>query len=117
MSWPDNIFFEPGGGDRDNKIARRFRVGASAVVTAIKKILLRWKIIVIIVSYVPIYLLALSGSTSPSVIRIRIEGLKGETAANLIRTFLIQCEGDLKQGAVVTVEQHRIRIRKLPLNP
>lgn len=58
MSWPDNIFFEPGGEDRDNEIARRFRVGASAVVTAIKKILLRWKItgpIVIIVSYVPIY--------------------------------------------------------------
>jgi predicted nuclease of predicted toxin-antitoxin system len=62
-------------------------------------------------------LLALSGATSPSVIRIRIEGLKGETAANLIRTVLIQCEGDLKQGAVVTVEQRRIRIRRLPLTP
>ena len=62
-------------------------------------------------------LLALSGATSPSVIRIRIEGLKGKTAANLIRTVLIQCEGDLKQGAVVTVERRRIRIRRLPLTP
>jgi len=62
-------------------------------------------------------LLALSGATSPSVIRIRIEGLKGETAANLIQTILLQCEGDLRQGAVVTVEPHRIRIRNLPLNP
>jgi len=62
-------------------------------------------------------LLALSGATSPSVIRIRIEGLKGETTANLIRTVLIQCEGDLKKGAVVTVEEHRIRIRMLPLTP
>ena len=62
-------------------------------------------------------LLALSGATSPSVIRIRIEGLKGETAANLIRTILSRCETDLKQGAVVTVEQHRIRIRRLPLTP
>jgi predicted nuclease of predicted toxin-antitoxin system len=62
-------------------------------------------------------LLALSGATSPSVIRIRIEGLKGETAANLIRTVLMQCEEDLKQGAVVTVEPGRIRIRRLPLTP
>lgn len=62
-------------------------------------------------------LLALSGDTSPSVIRIRIEGLKGETAANLIRTVLIQCEEDLKHGAVVTVEQTRIRVRRLPLTP
>ena len=60
-------------------------------------------------------LLALSGATSPSVIRIRVEGLKGENAANLIRTVLMQCEEDLKQGAVVTVERRRIRVRRLPL--
>jgi predicted nuclease of predicted toxin-antitoxin system len=60
-------------------------------------------------------LLAVSGNASPSVIRIRIEGLKGETAASLIRTVLMQCENDLKQGAVVTVERRRIRIRRLPL--
>ncbi len=62
-------------------------------------------------------LLALSDATSPSVIRIRIEGLKGETTANLIRTVLMQCEEELKQGAVVTVEPRRIRIRRLPLTP
>lgn len=62
-------------------------------------------------------LLALSGATSPSVIRIRIEGLKGETTANLIQTVLMQCEEDLKKGAVVTVDEHRIRIRMLPLTP
>ena len=62
-------------------------------------------------------LLAISGATSPSVIRIRIEGLKGKTATNLIRTVLMQCEGDLKQGAVATVERGRIRIRRLPLTP
>jgi predicted nuclease of predicted toxin-antitoxin system len=60
-------------------------------------------------------LLALSGDASPSVIRVRIEGLKGESAATLIRTVLTQCEGDLKQGAIVTVEPRRIRIRRLPL--
>ena len=62
-------------------------------------------------------LLALSDATSPSVIRIRIEGLKEETAANLIRTVLMQCEEELERGAVVTVERHRIRIRRLPLTP
>ena len=45
-------------------------------------------------------LLAISGATSPSVIRIRIESLKGETATNLIRSVLMRCEEDLNEGAV-----------------
>ena len=60
-------------------------------------------------------LLALSGATSPSVIRIRIEGLSGEDLANLLQTVLSQCDTDLQQGAAVTVQVGRIRIRHLPL--
>jgi predicted nuclease of predicted toxin-antitoxin system len=60
-------------------------------------------------------LLALSGATSPSVIRIRMEGLRGEGLAELIENVLSRCGADLEQGAAVTVRGSRIRIRHLPL--
>ena len=62
-------------------------------------------------------LLALSGSTSPSVIRIRMEGLRGKDAADLIRTVLAHCGEDLNRGALVTVQPRRTRIRRLPIAP
>jgi predicted nuclease of predicted toxin-antitoxin system len=60
-------------------------------------------------------ILALSGATSPSVIRIRMEGLRGEKAARLIQLLITHCGEDLKRGAVATVQVGRIRIRELPL--
>lgn len=60
-------------------------------------------------------MLALSRDTSPSVIRIRMEGLRGEELYRLLQTVLIQCSDDLQQGAAVTVQAGRIRIRHLPL--
>jgi len=60
-------------------------------------------------------LLALAGATSPSVIRIRIEGLRGEDIAILLQKVLSQCGADLEQGAAVTVQTGRIRVRHLPL--
>ncbi|NJM73553.1 MAG: DUF5615 family PIN-like protein [Scytonema sp. RU_4_4] len=62
-------------------------------------------------------LLALANATSPSVIRIRIEGLRAQAFANLLQTVIEQCEEDLEQGAMVTVEPSRIRVRRLPLIP
>ncbi len=60
-------------------------------------------------------LLALTEATSPSVIRIRIERLRAQALTNLLLTVVGQCEEDLEQGAVVTVEPNRIRVRRLPL--
>ena len=60
-------------------------------------------------------LLAISGASSPSVIRIRIEGLRGKELAELLVNVLSQCANELEQGAVVTVQQKRIRLRLLPL--
>lgn len=62
-------------------------------------------------------LLALSRATSPSVIRIRMEGLYGQKAVDLIQAVLTRCHQDLEQGAMVTVHPRRIRIRWLPLLP
>lgn len=60
-------------------------------------------------------LLALSGAVKPSVIRIRVEGLRGEAAAKLIRLALEQCQDDLTGGCVVSVESNRVRVRRLPV--
>ena len=60
-------------------------------------------------------LLALSGATSPSVIRVRIERLKAEAISNLLLSIVPKCEEELAKGAVVTVETHRIRLCLLPL--
>jgi predicted nuclease of predicted toxin-antitoxin system len=62
-------------------------------------------------------LLALSGAGSPSVIRIRIEGLRGAELASLLQRVLSQCETDLIQGAAITVQETRVRIRSLPIVP
>ena len=60
-------------------------------------------------------LLALSGATGPSVIRIRIEGLRGQELANLLVTVLKVCKDDLNKGAMVSVTENGFRIRQMPL--
>lgn len=60
-------------------------------------------------------LLARSNASLPSVVRIRIEGLRADALVGLLRDVLSRCEGDLEQGAVVTVQPAAIRIRRLPL--
>ena len=60
-------------------------------------------------------LLALSGSSRPSVIRIREEGLKGESLAMLIAIIARQFEKELEEGCVMSYQSGKIRYRKLPL--
>jgi predicted nuclease of predicted toxin-antitoxin system len=60
-------------------------------------------------------LLALSGASEPSVIRIRIEGLRAEAHARLLIQVLSVCESDLEKGSMVTVTDRGIRVRQLPL--
>jgi predicted nuclease of predicted toxin-antitoxin system len=60
-------------------------------------------------------LLALSGTAGPSVVRLRIEGLRAEALANLVLGVLESCESDLRQGSLVTVTENQIRIHHLPI--
>jgi Uncharacterized protein conserved in bacteria len=59
--------------------------------------------------------LALSGATAPSVIRIRLEGLRDQALADLIRRVVDATVVDLERGSAVTVNATSIRIRRLPL--
>jgi predicted nuclease of predicted toxin-antitoxin system len=60
-------------------------------------------------------LLALAGARTPSVIRIRIEGLRDEALAALILRVVAMTEADLQHGSVVTVTETSIRVCTLPL--
>lgn len=60
-------------------------------------------------------LLALSNATSPSVVRIRIQGLRAVELALLVERILSLCPQDLSAGAMVTVDEHSVRVRLLPL--
>lgn len=59
--------------------------------------------------------LALSDARSPSVIRIRIEGLRDAELAVLIHRVLNLLAEDLLRGVAVTVTPSSIRLRTLPL--
>ena len=55
--------------------------------------------------------------SAPSVVRIRIEGLKGvELAALLLRVWR-RIEEDIAFGAMVSITVDRMRIRRLPVGP
>jgi predicted nuclease of predicted toxin-antitoxin system len=61
-------------------------------------------------------LLALSGMTGPSVIRIRIESLRGEALAKLLFSVLQISSDHLLKGAMVSVTENGVRIHRLPVS-
>lgn len=60
-------------------------------------------------------LLAVANESGPSVIRIRQEGLKGREIAALLLAIWPRIETQIQRGAMVTVTEKTIRVRKLPL--
>jgi predicted nuclease of predicted toxin-antitoxin system len=60
-------------------------------------------------------LLAHSNAKSPSVIRIRIEGLKGEDVARIIQQVVEAVKEDLLAGAAVSVNERHLHLRRLPI--
>ena len=61
--------------------------------------------------------LAVSNAAGPTVIRLRIEGLKAPQLFSLIKRIWPKIESAALEGAMVTVTDKAIRIRKLPLLP
>lgn len=60
-------------------------------------------------------LLACSGAASPSVIRIRVEGLKSESIVPLLEKIVSDYAEELISGVMITVQPQRLRLRRLPL--
>lgn len=60
-------------------------------------------------------LLAVEGSTAPSVIRIRREGLSAEDVRDLLSHLLQDHEAALLSGVALSVRAHLVGMRRLPL--
>jgi predicted nuclease of predicted toxin-antitoxin system len=60
-------------------------------------------------------ILALTNASAPSVIRIRLEGLKGPELASLIKTIWLKVEVHVRKGAMVSVTEAGIRIKSIPM--
>jgi predicted nuclease of predicted toxin-antitoxin system len=60
-------------------------------------------------------ILAVSGASGPSVIRLRIQGLRAQAVVALVQNVLSGFEADLKRGSLVTVKAHKITCHRLPI--
>ena len=60
-------------------------------------------------------IIAVANESKPSVIRIRQEGLKGPALAAIIEKIWPSIIENLKSGAMISVTEKSIRIRKIPL--
>lgn len=60
-------------------------------------------------------ILAANGSIKPSVIRIRIEGLKSKDLSKIIQNILLSASEEINNGAAISVNENGIRIHNLPL--
>ena len=61
-------------------------------------------------------ILAVENLDSPSVVRIRQEGLRGPDLTELIEKIWIRIGEQLKNGAMATITEKTMRIRKIPLH-
>jgi len=60
-------------------------------------------------------LLATSGEREPSVVRLRKEGLDASALAGLLQAVWPEIEDVLDDGAMVSVTERSIRVRRLPI--
>jgi predicted nuclease of predicted toxin-antitoxin system len=62
-------------------------------------------------------IIAVSGASAPSVIRLRIEGLRASELVDALAPVVEQCADQLEKGALVTIDERRVRVRLLPVSP
>jgi predicted nuclease of predicted toxin-antitoxin system len=60
-------------------------------------------------------ILAISGAVVPSVLRLRIEGLKGGDLAMLLQRLWPRISLAMSDGAMVTATDRTVRIKRLPV--
>jgi predicted nuclease of predicted toxin-antitoxin system len=61
-------------------------------------------------------IVALSGATRPSVVLLRIGTARIEVVNDVLKRALPILAADLAVGALVTVEEHQLRVRRLPIS-
>jgi predicted nuclease of predicted toxin-antitoxin system len=61
-------------------------------------------------------ILAVENLGSPSVVRIRQEGLRGQKLTELVENIWARIGQQLENGAMATITEKNMRVRKIPLN-
>jgi len=61
------------------------------------------------------YLVAISGAQLPSIILFRLADMRPSSVISHLVQVLERCEDVLSEGAIVTVTERRIRVRRLPI--
>jgi predicted nuclease of predicted toxin-antitoxin system len=61
-------------------------------------------------------IMAVENLDSPSVVRIRKEGLRGPELAELVESIWARIGKQLENGAMATITEKAMRIRKIPLH-
>ena len=62
-------------------------------------------------------ILAATGGEKPSVVQIRAEDVSPQAIARQVIAALRQMTGELEEGALMTIDPNRTRLRILPLQP
>jgi predicted nuclease of predicted toxin-antitoxin system len=60
-------------------------------------------------------LLVLNYAAAPSVVRIRVEGLRAAETADVVQATVNRCRDELLRGAMISVTEDRVRVRYLPV--
>jgi predicted nuclease of predicted toxin-antitoxin system len=60
-------------------------------------------------------ILAVSGASGPSVIRLRIQGLRAPELTTLIEKVIAEFRTDLERGCLITVKPHKTTCHRLPI--
>lgn len=62
-------------------------------------------------------ILAVTGGRRPSVIQIRADDLNPDVIGHQVVAAICQAEADLRDGALLSIDASRARLRVLPLKP
>jgi predicted nuclease of predicted toxin-antitoxin system len=60
-------------------------------------------------------IVALSGAKRPSIIRLRMEGLRAPAITSFVISALNKFQTELESGAFVTIKRHKITCHRLPI--
>src|SRR5215213_6677644 len=63
------------------------------------------------------YLLAASGARAPSTVIFRLSDERSQAVNERLEATLASCGTDLHDGAIVSVSESSIRVRRLPIGP
>lgn len=61
------------------------------------------------------YLLSISQARLPSVVLFRLEDESSEMVNERLKSVLVQCGDDWEAGAIISVNEETIRVRRLPI--